>query len=403
MSGEVTDGQPRKFPFSPYHRLDPDPLFARLRREEPVSRIQLPYGPPCWLVTTHQLARSMLADPRFSREASLGRDIPRYHEVDLGQVPESILSMDPPKHTRIRQLAGRALTARRVERLRPRVRQIASGLVDDMKAAGSPADLVKSFSFALPTIVICELIGVEPDDRSTFHAWAEGIMSTAPSQPEQMEVFLHLAEYLAGEIEQRRAQRRDDLLSWLVEARDDLDRLTGTELLYLALALLVAGYETTARQITNMTYTLLTHPRQLSQLRAHPELMATAVDELMRFIWSGTPVNPRIATTDIRLGEVLIRAGEPVLTTSGAVNRDETVFSNPDELDLTRHPNPHLSFGHGPHICIGAQLARVELQVSLETILDRLPGLRIAVPDGDLVWETQAIFRGPSAFPVAWD
>jgi cytochrome P450 len=251
--------------------------------------------------------------------------------------------------------------------------------------------------------VICELIGVEPDDRGTFHTWAEGMMSTAHSQQQQVEVFLHLAEYLAVQIEQRRAQRRDDLLSWLVEARDDLDRLTDTELLYLVLALLVAGYETTARQITNMVYTLLTHPQQLGELRARPELLPTAVDELMRFIVSGTPVNPRIATTDIQVGEVLIRAGDPVLTSAGAANRDETAFSQPEELDLTRHPNPHLSFGHGPHICIGAQLARLELQVSLETILSRLPGLRLAVPDSDLVWETQAVFRGPNAFPVAWD
>jgi cytochrome P450 len=399
----MADTAPRKFPFGPNHQLELHPLFDRLRRNQPVSRVQLPYGPPAWLVTTHQLARSVLADPRFSRSACLGGDVPRYVPVELGQMPENLLLMDPPRHTRIRQLAGRALTARRVEQLRPRVREIASRLVDDMEAAGPPADLVESFSFALPVTVICELLGVGPDDRHTFRRWADGTVSTTPLTPEQQQgIYLNLAAYFAGQFERRRSKPGDDLLTWLVEACDDQDRLTDTELLFLSMALLIAGYETSARQISNSVYTLLTHPQQLGQLRARPELLPTAVDELLRFMAFGTPVNPRVATADVQLGEVLIRAGEPVLHSNSSANHDENVFHHPHELDLARHPNPHMAFGHGPHVCIGAQLARLELQVSLETLLSRLPGLRIAVPESELAWEAGSLMRGLSEFPVTW-
>jgi cytochrome P450 len=404
-TSEITDMQEtvRTYPFSRI-RLDHDPLYTELRQEEPVCRIQLPHGPPAWLVTTHQLAKSVLADPRFSREATLDRDIPRYSAVDIGQVPESILSMDSPKHTRIRQLVGRALTARRVERLRPRVQQVASSLIDDMKAAGTSADLVEGFSFPLPVIVISELLGVPWEDRHTFRRWADGTVPAEGITLEyQQDCFANLFGYLAGQFEQRRSHPRDDLLTWLVQARDEQDRLTEDELLFLGMALLVGGYETTARQITNMVYTLLTHPAQLRQLQQRPELVPTAVEELLRFIAFGTAINARIAMTDVQLGDILVQAGEPVLCANGSANNDESVFSDPGDLDITRHPNPHLSFGHGPHVCIGAQLARVELQVALEAVLTRLPGLRIAVPESDLVWETETVMRGLAAFPVTWD
>jgi cytochrome P450 len=404
ISSGITDREPRRFPFGPNRRLDPDPLFAHLRRDEPVCRVQLPYGPPAWLVTTHELAKSVLADSRFSRAAAVGRDTPRYAPVDIRNVAESIASMDPPKHTRIRRLASQALTARRVEQMRPRIREIASGLIADMTAAGPPADLVGSFSSVLPVIAMCDLLGVPEADRHTFRHWADTTVSAEAVTPEQQqEILLNLAVYLTGQIELRRSQPADDLLTWLVQARDDRDQLTEAELLFLGLALLVGGYDTTARQITNAVYTLLTHPQQLEQLRAYPELIPTAVEELLRFIAFATPMTPRIATTDVQVGDVTMRAGEAVLCITSSANRDESVFSRADQLDITRDPNPHVAFGHGPHFCIGAQLARVELQVSLETILSRMPGLRIAVPESDLAWETQSLLRGLAAFPVSWD
>jgi cytochrome P450 len=398
----ITSRTARRYPFS-RNRLDPGPQYAELRRTEPVCRVQLPYGPPAWLVTGYYLTKSVLGDARFSRAATIGRDTPRECAVEFGQVAESVMGMDPPAHTRIRQLAGRAFTARRVEQLRPRARQIASGLIDEMVASGAPADLVESFSFAFPAIIICELLGIPATDRHAFRGWTDAIVSTAMSTPEQVQdTYLQLAGYLAGLFAQRRAQPGDDLLTWLVQARDNDDRLTETELLFLGMALLVGGYETTAHQITNMVYTLLTHDEQLRQLKARPELLPEAVEEMLRFIVFGSALNPRIATADVKLGEVVARTGEPVLCSRSSANRDERVFPRAGELDITRDPNPHVAFGYGPHYCLGAHLARMELQVALGTIFSRLPGLHIAVPENDLTWQTGIMMRGLAAFPVAW-
>ncbi len=400
--GDITSRTPRRYPF-PGRRLDPDPQYAELRRTEPVCPVQLPYGPPAWLVTGYELSKLVLGDPRFSRSATIGRDNPRESPVELGQVPESIISMDPPAHTRIRQLVGRAFTPRRVEQLRPRAQAIASRLVDEMAAAGPPADLVESFSFTFPVIAICELLGVPEGDRHTFRRWADATVSTAMSDPQQTQASLaSLAGYLAGLFAERRERPADDLLTSLVQARDHGGRLTETELLFLAMALLIAGYETTAHQITNMVYTLLTHAEQLSELRARPELLPGAVEELLRFIVFASAINPRIATADVMLGEVMVRTGEPVLCSRSSANHDEHVFPRPDELDLTRDPNPHLAFGFGPHFCLGAHLARMELQVALGTIFSRFPGLRIAVPEDQLDWHAGIMMRGLKALPLAW-
>jgi len=399
---EITSGTPRSYPFS-RNRLDPDPLYAQLRRDEPVCRIRLPYGRPAWLVTSYELAKLVLGDQRFSREATLVGDNPREDPDDI-QVAESILNMDPPKHTRIRRLVGKAFTTRSVEQLRPRARQIAAGLIDDMTAVGPPADLVQGFSYAFPASVICELLGIPEADRHQFRSWTEGMSSTSTASPqEQQEIFLNLFSYFGQLFAQRRERPGADLLSSLVQARDDDDRLTETELLFLGVALLVGGRETTAYQITNLVYTLLTHPRQLGLLRARPELLAGAVEEELRFITLGNAVNPRIALADVRLGDVMVWAGEPVLVAMGAANRDHCVFDRSDELDITRQPNPHLAFGYGPHFCPGAQLARMELQVSLDTVLSRLPGLRIAVAEADLSWREGTVMRGLTALPLSWD
>jgi cytochrome P450 len=393
---------PRTYPFSRI-RLEPDPQYAELRRNEPVCRVQLPYGPPAWLVTDYLLAKSVLGDARFSRAAAVGRDNPRATAADITQVAESLLNMDPPEHTRIRKLVGKAFTPRRVEELRPRAADIASGLLADMVAAGPPGDLVKSFSFALPVIVICELLGIPESDRHMFRSWADAIVSTTNTTPvQEQDAFLHLVGYMADLFAERRSHPADDLLTGLVLARDNDDRLSESELLILALALLVAGHESTSHQITNMTYTLLTHPAQLHQLGQQPELLPGAVEEMLRFNTFASAINPLIATTDVQLGDVVVRAGEPVLCSRSSANRDEKIFSNPDELDFSRSPNPHLAFSYGPHHCIGANLARMELQVALGAILSQLPGVRMAVPEDSLSWHDSTIMRGLAAFPITW-
>ncbi|MER7169509.1 cytochrome P450 [Micromonospora sp. NPDC000207] len=390
------------YPFSPPHRLDLDPRYAQLRRDEPLVRVRLPYGEPFWLATRYADVRTVLGDPRFSRAAAAGRDEPRNTE----RLPASgMLGMDPPDHTRLRRLIAKAFTARRVERLREGTRAVADELVDGMLAAGPPADLVAHLATPLPIRVICDLLGVPVTDQDRFHTWAEAIVSTTSLSAEQTQTYIqNLFDYMAGLIARRRQEPTDDLLTAMVQARDaDADRLTEEEVVQLAAGLLAAGHETTVTQIPNFVYVLLTEEGGWKRLRAEPELIPGAVEELLRFIPLGaTAAFPRYALEDVELSGVLVRAGEPVIASIVSANRDERVFTDPDTLDLSRVVNPHVGFGHGAHHCVGAQLARMELQVMLETLVRRTPDLRLAVPESELTWKTGLLVRGLTALPVAW-
>ncbi|MEU5725172.1 cytochrome P450 [Micromonospora sp. NPDC047738] len=392
---------PQRYPFNAPDRLNLDPRYAELR-EQPLIRVQLPYGEPAWLATRHADVRTVLGDPRFSRAAATGRDEPRNtpHQQQTG-----ILSMDPPDHTRVRRLVAKAFTARRVDELRPRTRAVAEELVDGMLAAGQPADLVEYLATPLPIRVICDLLGVPVSDQDKFHTWSEAIVSTTSLEPGLVQHYLDsLLAYMAGLVARRRVEPADDLLSAMVRARDEhADRLSEEEMVMLAAGLLAAGHETTVTQIPNMMYVLLTTPGAWDTLRGRTELVATAVEELMRFIPLGaTAAFARYATEDVELGGVLVRAGEPVVVSIPSANRDGTVFPDADRLDLAREVNPHLGFGHGVHHCLGAQLARMELRVVLETLLDRTPGLRLAVPEEELTWKSGLLVRGLVAMPVGW-
>ncbi|MEV4417168.1 cytochrome P450 [Catellatospora sp. NPDC049609] len=394
--------QARTYPFGDPDRLNLDPMYSKLRREEPLTRVRLPFGEEAWLATRYDDVRLVLGDARFSRAASVGRDEPRTHPR---QGESGMLSMDPPEHTRLRKIIAKAFTARRVEQLRPRTQEIADGLADAMQQHGSPADLVEHFADVLPVAVICELLGVPFADRDKFQTWSEAIISTTSLTPQQiMEYLGNLHGYLAGLIAQRRVQDTDDLLGAMVRARDeDGDRISEQELVELSAGLLAAGHETTVTQLPNFVYVLLTNPDRFAELRDDPSLIPTAVDELMRYIPLGTAAAfARYATEDIEVGGVLVRAGEPVLGSLASANRDGRVFEHPDELDFHRESNPHLGFGHGPHHCVGAQLARMELQVALHTLVTRFPGLRLAVAEQELPWKKGMLVRGLRELPVSW-
>lgn len=399
----MTTTEPRTFPFSEPHRLDPEPLYAELRRQEPLSRVQLPFGEPAWLATRYDDVKVVLGDPRFSRAAAMDHDEPRVRRHSGGS--ETIMSLDPPEHSRLRRLVAKAFTARRVERLRPRAEQIAGGLVDGMLTRGAPADLVEDFALPLPITVICELLGVPYDDRAEFRVWSDAFLSTTRYTAQQVTDYVaQLRDYMAGLITRRREVAEDDLLSALVAARDEEDRLSENELLSLSEGILVAGHETTASQIPNFVYVLLTNPDQLATLRADIGLVPRAVEELMRYVPLGAGGGvARYALEDVELGGVTVRAGEPVVATTQSANRDESIYTDPDQLELLRQEASHVGFGHGPHHCLGAQLARMELQVALRTLLTRLPGLRFAGSEQDVEWKRGLSTRAPERMAVIWD
>jgi cytochrome P450 len=391
----------RDYPFD-MHETDISPLYATLRREEPMSKVQMPFGETAWLAVRHDDVKLVMTDQRFSRSAAQGLDQPRMRRELEG---DGIMGMDPPDHTRLRRLVGKAFTARRVEQMRADVRARVARLIDDMLQKGQTADITEDFARPLPVSVICDLLGVPFADHHIFRAWTEGLTGDATAKGDVLvELGEALGEYMSEQVAQRRKEPTDDLLGALVYARDNGDKLTEDELISIAgPGMLTAGVETVSSGLPSFVFTLLTEPDQLALLRNKPELMPSAVEELLRYV----PINTaamfaRYATEDVRFRDVVVRAGDPVLPALAAANRDPEVFADPERMDLTREENPHMTFGHGPHFCVGAQLARLELQEALSALLTRLPGLRLAEGREGVEWKYGVIVRGPSRLPVTW-
>ncbi|GAB2683062.1 cytochrome P450 [Thalassiella azotivora] len=383
-----------------YH---PAPEFGALREERPVARVRFPDGAEAYLVTRYEDVRLVLRDPRFSRAAAAAAQASQGGLA--GILGGTILGMDPPEHTRLRRLVAGAFTARRVEALRPRIAGLVDDLLDDLLRREPPVDLVEAFSLPLPVQVICELLGVPASDQQLFHGWSDAAMGALESDPERArEAVVSLSAYFATHIAGKRAHPADDLVTALIAARDEQDRLTEQELVVLCFSLLVAGHETTANQITMGLLTLLHHPEELDRLRADPDRIPGAVEELMRFVQLGSSVAAlaRVTTEDVELGGIVVPAGAMVLPAAAVGNRDPRVFDDPDRLDVHRTDVPHLSFGAGVHHCLGAQLARAELQEALRGLVTRLPGLRLAVPESELVFKPGMVVRSLQTMPVTW-
>ncbi|MEU8773359.1 cytochrome P450 [Streptomyces sp. NPDC048606] len=395
----TTGTTPTAYPFNTAEGLRLAEEYERVRDRPGLLRVRMPYGEDAWLVTRYEDARLVLGDVRFSRAAAAEHDEPRQSE---GQVDSGILGMDPPDHTRLRSLVARAFTVRQVEKLRPQVRALTAELLDELEAAGPPVDLVDRFALPIPVAVICRLLGVPVEDRPRFRVWSDAALSTSSLTAEEFEANqAELRAYMAGLIELHRREPRDDLMTALIEAREaDGDRLSELELVDLCVAVLVAGHETTASQIPNFVLTLLDHPEQLALLREEPALINQAVEELLRFVPLGSAASQaRYATEDIEVGGTRVRAGEPLLVAIGAANRDGLRFTGPGALDIRRPANQHLGFGHGVHHCLGAPLARMELQEALGALLARFPGLKLV---GDVTWKTEMLVRGPRVMPIGW-
>ncbi|MFJ9411643.1 cytochrome P450 [Streptomyces sp. NPDC101393] len=389
---------PLTYPFNDAEGLTLAEEYARARDTPGLLRVRMAYGEPAWLVTRYAEARLVLGDLRFSRAEGAEHDEPRQSE---GRRTSGILGMDPPEHTRLRSLVAKAFTVRQVEKLRPQVRELTSGLLDELQAAGPPADLVDRYALPIPVAVICRMLGVPVEDRPRFRIWSDAALSTSSLTAEEFDTNVEeLRSYMGLLIEEHRRRPQDDLMTALIDARDAGDRLSELELVDLCVGILVAGHETTATQIPNFVHTLLDHPDELARLRENPELINGAVEELLRFVPLGSGAGqPRYATEDIEVGGTLVRAGSPVLVAVGAANRDALRFSSPGKLDISRAGNQHLGFGHGVHHCLGAPLARLELQEALGALLARFPGLHLA---GDVTWKTEMLVRGPRVMPVGW-
>ncbi|MGW2602598.1 cytochrome P450 [Streptomyces klenkii] len=394
----IAHDEPTAYPFNEATGLGLSGKYAEARSGEGLLRVRMEYGEPAWLATRYADARLVLGDRRFSRAEGIHHDEPRRGE---GPRDTGLLSMDPPDHTRLRTLVTKAFTTPRVEKLRPDVRALAEGLVAAMVAAGPPADLVEDYALPIPVAVICRLLGVPLEDRPRFRRWSDAALSTSSLTGEEKTANRdELRAYMAGLIEQHRAHPADDLMTALIEARDVNDRLSELELTDLCVGILVAGHETTATQVPNFVLTLLGHPGALERLRTDPDLIPAAVEELMRYVPLGAGASfARYALEDVEVGGTLVRKGEPVLVSVGAANRDAGRFADPETLDIGRTGNQHLGFGHGVHHCLGAPLARLELQEALRALVLGLPGLR---PAGDVVWKTEMLVRGPRSMPVAW-
>jgi cytochrome P450 len=378
---------------------DPYAVYAELRAAGPVHPIDFPPGAAAFLVVDHEHGRAALSDPRLSKDTAYSA-VPVNAELFFGG---TMLGMDPPDHTRMRGLVAKAFTTRRVERLRPRVQEIADGLLDGIAARGE-ADLIEDFAVPLPIQVICELLGVPARDRARFREWTAVLTVpalTAEARERRREAARAFNGYLLDVIAERRARPEDDLVSALITARDGDAALTEAQMLGTVALLLIAGHETTVNLIGNGVLALLRAPGQLELLRARPDLLPSAVEELLRFDGPVERASQRIALEDMEIAGTAIPKGAWVHVSLGAADRDPAVFESPDRLEVTRAPQGHVAFGHGPHFCLGAPLARLEGRIAIGGLLDRFPELALAVPAAELRHHrTGSIVRGLVSLPV---
>ncbi|MFE2869652.1 cytochrome P450 [Embleya sp. NPDC059259] len=392
--------EPPAYPFEPGDGLELHPRYAELLGR-PLSRVRLADGSQAWLAVRHADVKAVLSDPRFGLAEAKGWAEERSEGAPPGN--GGLMSLDPPEHTRLRSLVGGAFGARRVERLRSRAQEVAEELLDRIVESKQPSvDLMERFAIPLPTTVNCELLGV-PDEYGRFWSWVEATLFGASTAEQLRRAAAEFASRTAALVALRRDTPGDDLLGSLLQACDRDGRITEKELSALVGDLLVAGFVTVARQIAVSLYHLIGRPDMLSRLRAHPEQIPRAAEELLRYVQLIESTLPRRAGEDVRLGGVLVRAGDIVVPAPAAANRDPAVFPEADRLDLARNDGAHLGFGHGAHYCLGAHVARLELQVALETALRRLPGLRLAVPPAELRWTTEGIAAGLRELPVTFD
>src|SRR6266478_5169954 len=379
---------------------DPYPTYHRLRTEDPVHHSALGF----WVLTRYEDVVTALRDPRLAKEAIASFVAARFG-APVPAIGLSMLDRDPPDHTRLRGLVNKAFTPRVVEGLRPHIQKIVDGLLARVEGAGT-MDLIEEFAYPLPVTVICQMLGVPVEDRERFKQWGldiarglDAILLPPDSDVARRSVAARraLSDYFRALIAERRAAPRGDMLSALIAAEEAGDKLSEDELLATCILLLIAGHETTVNLIGNGTLALLRHPGELRRLRETPGLIASAVEELLRY---DGPVQrtARIPSTDVTIGGRTIGKGEMVMPFIGAADRDPAQFADPDRLDLARTDNRHIAFGWGIHFCLGAPLARVEGQIAIDTLVRRFPKLELVTNEPE--YRQSLTLRGLKTLPV---
>lgn len=393
---------------SPQFKANPFPLVANLRTSRPVFRTSLPDKTPVWLLTRYEDVVSLLRDERFAKDkrramtAEQLRNLPWIPPM-FRPLERNMLDLDPPDHTRLRTLIHKAFTPSLVGEMRERIQTLADELLTQVMHKGE-CDLIHDYSLPLPMIIITEILGVPTRDQNKFHKWSQAVVSLSSPSPTLTvipKVWMFL-RYLRRFFDKRRRDPRNDLATALITAEEAGDKLSKDELLAMVFLLLIAGHETTVNLIGNGMLALFEHPEAMDQLRRNPEMIKSAVEELLRYTSPVFMSTERYAREDVTIQGVTIPRGEMTLGVIGSANRDETVFPNADELNITREPNRHLAFGQGIHFCLGSPLARLEAEIAINTLLRRTSELRLRVDREDLRWRPSIMLRGLESLPVSF-
>ncbi|MGW3465243.1 cytochrome P450 [Streptomyces olivaceoviridis] len=402
------EAAPPEFPMRRACPFSPPAAYAELRETEPVSRARLKVnGKPAWLVTRHDLYKKLLGDSRVSANLKL----PGYPlqvpvpEETLQSVPLTFLSMDPPDHTVQRRMLAPEFSVRRMRELRGRVQQIVDEQIDQMLAKGAdgPVDLVTALALPVPSLVICELLGVPYEDHGRFEEWAWAIMNHDISDEDRGLAHYELDRYVDGLVTAKESEPGDDMISRLIEFNRRTPAVEHSDIVSMSKLMLVTGHETTANMIALGTCAFLQHPEQLAAVRdGSPERVEGAVEEMLRYLTVAHMGRRRVALEDIEIGGVRIAAGDGIIFANDAANRDPEVFEHPERLDIDRSARRHMAFGSGPHQCLGQNLARVELQLAYPALFRRFPGLRLDRPLDEIPFRTAMAVYGVHELPVSW-
>ncbi|MER6831383.1 cytochrome P450 [Streptosporangium sp. NPDC000563] len=401
----MTTAEKHEFPMARTCPFAPPPAYEEIREGEPVSRVRLPDGGWAWVVSRHEDVRTVLNDRRFSAD----REHPDFPSLVKGEAafrrPDEerfLISMDAPEHGPARKAVLGEFTVRRLEALRPRIQEIVDGQIDALLAGPRPGDLVESLSLPVPSLVICEMLGVPYADHEFFQEHTVKVIKQSTPPEERGAAMMAIQGYMTDLIARKEENPPDDLLGrQIVKLRTD-GTYRRTALARMGLLLLVAGHETTANMISLSTVAFLRDPEQLAMIKADPGRTLNAVEEMLRYFTIIDVATARLCVEDVEVGGQLIRAGEGLLALGYSANRDPRAFENPDKLDIERGARHHVAFGFGPHQCLGQNLARMELQIVFDTLFRRVPTLEPAMDVDELPFKDDANIYGLYRLPVTW-